>query len=255
MCVWKIYMSRYFITILFFFIHGFIFGINLESVDFYRSLDKEELLFVIHLLEREKNLTQKNEFFTYIDLAKQVLTERGVQVLSGGNELDGMHHINILQRPENYNSSKFVLKASKDLNIFVYFDGSDRFLKTLDGRNVGVQDGNFVILEPVSFKGYDNVSSEHTTIEIYETSILSPDFSKFVLDKLKPFVYVRELNKRVYLDDISKLSKGELLFLFYELFPISRLKGLQDWYNFGFSSILREIKKVYDIRINARKRE
>ncbi|UPA18012.1 hypothetical protein bpuCAU1_000536 [Borrelia puertoricensis] len=246
-------MGRYFITILIFFVHGFSFGINLESIDFYRSLEKKDLLFVIHLLERERYLTQKNELFTYIDLAKQVLSEMGFEVLSGGNKLDGIQHINTLQRPENYNSLKFVLKASKSLDIFVYFDDNDGFLKTLDGRNVGIQDGKFMILEPISFKSYDSLSNDHTTIEIYEMSIENPDFSKFVLDKLKPFVYIGELNKRVYFDDISKLSKGELLFLFYELFPLARLKGINDWYDFGFSSILREIKKIYNVKINSRK--
>ncbi|UPA16387.1 hypothetical protein bcCo53_000529 [Borrelia coriaceae] len=247
-------MIRYFVTILIFFIHSFVFGINLESINFYRSLEKKELLFMLHLLERERYLTQNDELLTYIDLIKEVLIEKHVQVLNGSDGSGDIQHGNSPQRPKNYNGAKFVLKASQALNIFVYFDVNDGFLKTLDGRNVGIQDGNFVILESLSFKGYDNVSREHSTIEVYEASVLNPDFSKFILDKLqKPFIYIEELNKRVYLDDISKLSKGELLFVFYELFPIARLKGIKDWYDFGFSSILREIKKIYNMKINSRK--
>ncbi|WP_024654803.1 hypothetical protein [Borrelia hispanica] len=251
-------MSRYFVMVLFLCIHNLIFGIkliDLENIDFYRSLEKQDLLFIIHLLEREKYLNQKDELFTYIDLANQALIEKGIQVLDGNDKLDDMQLINPLQRDnlDNYNSSKFVLKASKALNIFVFFDDLDGFLKTLDGRRVGVSDGNFVILEQVFFKGYNDVASEHATIEIYEKSILSPDFNKLILDKLGFFVYVGELNKKIYFNDIAKLSKGELLFLFYELFPISRLKGIKDWYDFGFTSIIREIKKVYNIRINSRK--
>ncbi|APR64980.1 hypothetical protein baBA2_000523 [Borrelia anserina] len=247
-------MGRYFLVILITFIHSFVFGINLEDIDFYRSLEKKDLLLVIHLLEREQYFTQKNELFTYIDLAKQALAERDVQFVSGSDELDEIQHINnTLQRPKNFDSSKFILKASKALNTSIYFDSGDGFLKTLDGRNVGIQDGNFVILDSVSFKAYDGVSSEYTTIEIYEKSILNPDFSKLVLDKLEPFVYVGELNKRVYFDDILKLSKEELLFLFYELFPISKLKGIKDWYDFGFSSMLRKIQEMYNVIINSRK--
>ncbi|ACH94767.1 hypothetical protein ACE4V3_01625 [Borrelia recurrentis] len=251
-------MSRYFVMVLFLCIHNLIFGIkliNLESIDFYRSLEKQDLLFIIHLLEREKYLNQKDELFTYIDLANQALIEKGTQVLGGNDKLDDMQLINSLQRDnlDNYNSSKFVLQASKALNIFVFFDDIDGFLKTLDGRRVSFSDGNFVILDQVSFKGYNNVASEHSTIEIYEKSILNPDFNKLILDKLGFFVYIGELNKKIYFNDIVKLSKGELLFLFYELFPISRLKGIKDWYDFGFTSIIREIKKVYNTRINSRK--
>ena len=75
-------------------------------------------------------------------------------------------------------------------------------------------------------------------------SILNPDFNKFRLDETGSFVLLSEFNKKVYLDDIQSLSKIELLFLFYELFPISKLKGVKDWYDFGFLSILKEIKKL-----------
>ncbi|WP_024653504.1 hypothetical protein [Borrelia persica] len=249
-------MSRYFIIVLVFCISNFAFGINLidlENIDFYRSLEKEDLLFIIRLLEREKYLNPKDELFTYVDLANQALSEKSVYVFSDNDELDDVQGINSLKRTDSYHSTKLVLKASRELNILVYFDEGDGFLKTLDGRHVGVREGNFVILDHVSLKGYDDVANEHSTIEIYEKSISNPDFSKLVLDKLGFFVYVGELNKKIYVNDISKLSKNELLFLFYELFPISRLKGIKDWYEFGFKSILREVKKVYNVRINSRK--
>ena len=250
-------MFRYFtIIISFLFIHGFIFGIDLKNINFYRYLENTELLLVIRLLEREKHFSQNNELFTYIDLAKQALSEKGIKIIKESTSLDSMQHNNDLRFLKNCNkNTKFILKASKDLNLFIYCDGNDGFLKTLDGRNIGIRDGKFVILDPLSFKGYEHISSEHSTIEIYNASVLEPDFSKFSIDKYGPFIYVEEFNKKVYFDDISKLSNEEVLFLFYDLFPVSRLKGIKDWYEFGFSSILKEIKKAYNVAmsLNARK--
>ena len=54
-------MNKCFLIILIFFIHGFVFGIDLENIDFYRSLDRKELVFVIHLFEREKYLSQNSK--------------------------------------------------------------------------------------------------------------------------------------------------------------------------------------------------
>ncbi|AWG42901.1 hypothetical protein CR532_02785 [Candidatus Borreliella tachyglossi] len=241
-------MNRYFFIILIFFIHGFIFGIDLESIDFYRSLEKKELIFVIHLLEREKYFSSNSKLLTYIGLAKEALAERNIRVLEGDNKLGDMP-----KQLKNYKDSKLVLSASRALNMLVYCDVSDGFLKTLDGRNVGIQDGNFVILGSEPINRYYDVSNEYTTVEIYKTSILNPDFSKFILDKSGSFVYIGEFNKKVYLDDVSNLSREELLFLFYELFPISKLKGVKDWYDFGFLSILKEVKKTYNIAINSRR--
>ncbi|BCR21953.1 hypothetical protein [Borrelia sp. HM] len=249
-------MFKYFtIIISVLFIHGSIFGIDLNNINFYRYLENTELLLVIQLLEREKHFSQNNELFTYIDLANQALTEKGIKIINENTNLDSMQHNNDLKYLKNCKNTKFILKASKDLNLFIYCDGNDGFFKTLDGRNIGFQDGKFVILDPLPFKGYENISSEHSTIEIYNASILEPDFSKFILDKYGPYVYVEELNKKVYFDDIAKLSNEESLFLFYDLFPVSRLKGIKDWYEFGFSSILKQIKKAYNIEIslNARK--
>ncbi|AHH04877.1 hypothetical protein BmHoA_00545 [Borrelia miyamotoi] len=248
-------MYMYFAIIFILFIQGFIFGINLESIDFYRSLEKKELLRVLYLLDRDKYFTKNNELFTYIDLAKQALIERGVKILSGSDKSDNVQNISDLKHLKNCNNAKFISKASEALNIFIYCDDNDGFLKTLDGRNIGIQDGNFVILNSLPFKGYDGISRGHSTIEIYNASILYPDFSKFLLDKSGSFVYVEEFNKRVYFNDISKLSKEELLFLFYELFPVSRLKGVKDWYDFGFSSILKEVKKAYNIEMNLNARK
>ncbi|WKC58084.1 hypothetical protein [Borrelia sp. P9F1] len=242
-------MNKFFLSILIFFIQGFVFGIDLEDIDFYRGLDREELVFVIHLFEREKYLSQNSNLLTYIDLAREALAERNIRVLQG----DIAGGIQSLRRPDAYSSARLVLSASRALNILVYCDGKDRFLKTLDGRNVGVQNGNFVILDSFHSKSYGDAPSEYTTIEIYEKSILNPNFNKFVLDKTGSFVYISELDKKVYLDDISSLSRMELLFLFYELFPISKLKSLKDWYDFGFSSIHKEIKKAYNVEINSRR--
>ncbi|MCD2372185.1 hypothetical protein LRB25_04670, partial [Borreliella burgdorferi] len=52
-------------------------------------------------------------------------------------------------------------------------------------------------------------------------------------------------------NDIPKLSKEELLFLFYELFPASKLKSLKDWNDFGFSSISKALNKIYSEKINS----
>ncbi len=102
---------------------------------------------------------------------------------------------------------------------------------------------------------YDDVPSEYTTIEIYNKSILMPNLNKFLLDKrLNPFIYLEDFNKNVYLNDIPKLSKEELLFLFYELFPVSKLKSLKDWNDFGFSSISKALNKIYSEKINSIKR-
>ncbi len=64
---------------------------------------------------------------------------------------------------------------------------------------------------------------------------------------------LEDFNKNVYLNDIPKLSKEELLFLFYELFPVSKLKSLKDWNDFGFSSILKVLNKIYSEKINSRR--
>ncbi|UGQ17323.1 hypothetical protein [Borrelia sp. RT1S] len=245
-------MNKFFLVILIFFIHGFVFGIDLEDIDFYRSLDREELVFVIHLFEREKYLSQNGNLLTYIDLAREALAERNIRVLQG-DRVGDVQHVESLRRPDGYSSARLALSASKALNILVYCDGKDRFLKTLDGRNVGVQSGNFVILDSFHSKSYGDAPNEYTTIEIYKESILNPNFNKFALDQTGSFVYISELDKKVYLDDVSNLSRVELLFLFYELFPISKLKSVGDWYDFGFSSILKEIKKAYNLEINSRR--
>ncbi|QMU99300.1 hypothetical protein F0310_02620 [Borrelia sp. A-FGy1] len=247
-------MNKFFLFILIFFIQVFVFGIDLENIDFYRALDRRELVLVIHLFEREKYLSQNSKLLIYIDLAKEALAEKDIRIVQDKNRVGEKSYIESLRRPENYSSEKFVLNVSKALNILIYFDSKDRILKTLDGRNIGIEDGKFVILDSFYKKSYGDVSKEHTTIEIYEVSILNPDFNKFRLDKVGSFVFLSEFNKKVYFNNISSLSNIEILFLFYELFPISKLKGIKDWFDFGFLSILKEIKKVYSLEIDSRRR-
>ncbi|UER67697.1 hypothetical protein LKV13_02695 [Borrelia sp. BU AG58] len=245
-------MNKCFLIILIFFVHGFTFGTDLEDIDFYRSLDRKELVLVIHLLEREKYLSQDGNISTYVGLAKEALAERDIRVLQD-DKVGDLQHAESLRRPDSYSSAKLALNVTEALNILVYCDSEDRFLKTLDGRNVGFQNGNFVILDSFHVKSYGDAPSEHTTIEIYKESILNPNFNRFESDKDGPFVYISEFDKKVYLGDISSLSRMELLFLFYELFPIAKLKSTKDWYDFGFSSILKEIKKAYNVETNSRR--
>nr|QBK62814.1 hypothetical protein EZU67_06730 [Borrelia miyamotoi] len=95
----------YFAIIFILFIQGFSFGINLESIDFYRSLEKKELLRVLYLLYRDKYFTKNNELFTYIDLAKQALIERGVTILSGSDQSDNVQNISDLKHLKNCNNA------------------------------------------------------------------------------------------------------------------------------------------------------
>ncbi len=222
--------------------------------NFYRSLEKEELMFFINLLKREQLTLANNCALEYIELAYKALKEKNINLLLKNNKelpADSDEH---LRQSKVYNNARLIFNATKDLNTLVHIS-KDGFLKTLDGRNVGVKDNKFIILDSfLNNDFYDDVSSEYTTIEIYNKSILMPNLNKFLLDKRSnPFVYLEDFNKNVYLNDIPKLSKEELLFLFYELFPVSKLKSLKDWNDFGFSSILKVLNKIYSEKINSRR--
>ncbi|AIJ29885.1 hypothetical protein [Borreliella valaisiana] len=235
------------------FVVTFSFGIDLNDFDFYRSLEKEELMFLINLLKREQLTLANSCALEYIELAHKALKEKNINSLFKNNkELVLDSNINHLRQSKAYNNARLIFSAAKDLNTLVHI-GKDGLLKTLDGRNVGVNNNKFIILD--SFLNnyfYDDVPSEYTTIEIYNKSILKPNLNKFLLDKRSnPFVYLEDFNKNVYLNDIPKLSKEELLFLFYELFPASKLKSLKDWNDFGFSSILKALNKIYSKKINS----
>ncbi|QUG72949.1 hypothetical protein FOV35_01630 [Borreliella afzelii] len=236
------------------FIVTFSFGIDLNDFNFYRNLEKEELMFFINLLKREQLTLANNCALEYIELAYKALKEKNINLLLKNNKelpADSYEH---LRQSKVYNNARLIFKATKDLNTLVHIS-KDGFLKTLDGRNVGVKDNKFIILDSfLNNDFYDDVSSEYTTIEIYNKSILMPNLNKFLLDKRSnPFVYLEDFNKNVYLNDIPKLSKEELLFLFYELFPVSKLKSLKDWNDFGFSSILKVLNKIYSEKINSRR--
>ncbi|QFI14644.1 hypothetical protein QIA37_03220 [Borrelia sp. CA_690] len=231
----------------------FSFGIDLNDFDFYRSLEKEELIFFINLLKREQLALANSCTLKYIELAYKVLKEKNINLLiknDKGLALDSS--INHLRQSKVYNNARLIFNATKALNTLVHID-KDGLLKTLDGRNVGVNENKFVILDSFSNNNfYDDMPSEYTTIEIYNKSILMPNLNKFLLDnRLNPFIYLEDFNKNVYLNDIPKLSKEELLFLFYELFPVSKLKSLKDWNDFGFSSILKALNKIYFEKINS----
>lgn len=236
------------------FIVTFSFGIDLNDFNFYRSLEKEELMFFINLLKREQLTLANNCALEYIELAYKALKEKNINLLLKNNKelpADSDEH---LRQSKVYNNARLIFNATKDLNTLVHIS-KDGFLKTLDGRNVGVKDNKFIILDSfLNNDFYDDVSSEYTTIEIYNKSILMPNLNKFLLDKRSnSFVYLEDFNKNVYLNDIPKLSKEELLFLFYELFPVSKLKSLKDWNDFGFSSILKVLNKIYSEKINSRR--
>ncbi|SCW28211.1 hypothetical protein SAMN02983004_00323 [Borreliella japonica] len=231
------------------------FGIDLNDFSFYRSLEKEELMFLINLLKREQLTLVNSCALEYIELAYKALKEKNINsLLKNDKELAVDNNIRHSIQSKVYNNARLIFNATKDLNTLVYIS-KDGFLKTLDGRNVGVKDNKFIILDSfLNNDFYDNVPREYTTIEIYNKSILMPNLNKFLLDKrLNPFVYLEDLNKNVYLNDIPKLSKEELLFLFYELFPVSKLKSLKDWNDFGFSSIFKALNKVYSEKINSRR--
>ncbi|WKC85437.1 hypothetical protein [Borreliella lusitaniae] len=229
------------------------FGIDLNDFNFYRSLEKEELMFLINLLKREQFALSNSFALEYIELAYKALKEKNINLLLKNDKelaVGGNKH---LKQSKAYNNARLIFSATKDLNTLVHMS-RDGFLKTLDGRNVGFKDNKFIILDSfLNNDFYSDVPNEYTTIEIYNKSILMPNLNKFLLDKrLNPFVYLEDFNKNVYLNDIPKLSKEELLFLFYELFPVSKLKSLKDWNDFGFSSILKALNKIYYEKINSR---
>ncbi|WP_151073577.1 hypothetical protein [Borreliella turdi] len=231
----------------------FSFGIDLNDFDFYRSLEKEELLFIINLLNREQLTLTNSCASKYIELAYKALKEKNINLLSKNDkELAVDSNIKHLRQSKVYNNARLIFNATKNLNALVHIS-KDGLLKTLDGRNVGVKDNKFVILDSfLNNDFYNDMPSEYTTIEIYNKSIIMPNLNKFLLDKRSnPFVYLEDFNKNVYLNDLPKLSKGELLFLFYELFPVSKLKSLKDWNDFGFSSILKALNKIYSEKINS----
>ncbi|WP_151060172.1 hypothetical protein [Borreliella turdi] len=231
----------------------FSFGIDLNDFDFYRSLEKEELLFIINLLNREQLTLANSCASKYIELAYKALKEKNINLLSKNDkELAVDSNIKHLRQSKVYNNARLIFNATKNLNALVHIS-KDGLLKTLDGRNVGVKDNKFVILDSfLNNDFYNDMRSEYTTIEIYNKSIIMPNLNKFLLDKRSnPFVYLEDFNKNVYLNDLPKLSKGELLFLFYELFPVSKLKSLKDWNDFGFSSILKALNKIYSEKINS----
>ncbi|MBB6031341.1 hypothetical protein HNR35_000305 [Borreliella spielmanii] len=232
----------------------FCFGIDLNDFNFYRSLEKEELIFFINLLKREQLVLANSSALEYIELAYKALKEKNKNLLLKNEKELAVDSNKHLRQSKVYNNSRLIFNATKDLNALVYIS-KDGFLKTLDGRSVGVKDNKFIILDSfLNNDFYDNVTSEYTTIEIYNKSILMPNLNKFLLDKrLNPFVYLEDFNKNVYLNDIPKLSKEELLFLFYELFPVSKLKSLKDWNDFGFSSILKALNKIYSEKINSKR--
>ncbi|AJA90645.1 hypothetical protein OY14_02635 [Borreliella chilensis] len=234
----------------------FSFGIDLNNFDFYRSLEKKELMFLINLLKREQITLANDCVLEYIEFAYKALKEKNVNLLlKNDRELAVDGNIKHLRQSEVYNNARLIFNVTKDLNTLIYIDGKDGLLKTLDGRNVGFKDSKFVILDSfLNNDFYDNMPGEYTTIEIYNKSILMPNLNKFLLDKRSnPFVYLEDFNKNVYLSDIPKLSKEELLFLFYELFPVSKLKSLKDWNDFGFSSIFKALNKIYSEKINSRR--
>lgn len=233
----------------------FSFGINLNDFDFYRSLEKEELMFLINLLKREQLNLANSCALEYIELAYKALKEKNINLLlKNDKELTVDSNIKHLRESKVYNNARLIFNATKDLNTLVHIS-KDGLLKTLDGRNVGFKDNKFIILDSfLNNDFYNDVPSEYTTIEIYNKSILMPNLNKFILDKRSnPYVYLEDFNKKVYLNDIPKLSKEELLFLFYELFPISKLKSLKDWNDFGFSSISKALNKIYSEKINSKK--
>ncbi|WNY66876.1 hypothetical protein [Borreliella lusitaniae] len=229
------------------------FGIDLNDFNFYRSLEKEELMFLINLLKREQAALSNSFALEYIELAYKALKEKNINLLLKNDKKLAVGGNKHLKQSKAYNNARLIFSATKDLNTLVHMS-RDGFLKTLDGRNVGVKDNKFIILDSfLNNDFYSDVPNEYTTIEIYNKSILMPNLNKFLLDKrLNPFVYLEDFNKNVYLNDIPKLSKEELLFLFYELFPVSKLKSLKDWNDFGFLSILKALNKIYSEKINSR---
>ncbi|WPM05799.1 hypothetical protein QIA41_01620 [Borreliella sinica] len=232
---------------------AFGFGIDLNDFNFYRSLEKEELMFLINLLKREQLILANSCALEYIELAYKALKEKNVNLLlKNDKELAVDSSIKHIRQSRSYNNVRLIFNATKDLNTLVHIS-KDGFLRTLDGRNVGFKDNKFVILDSfLNGNFYSDVPREYTTIEIYNKSILMPNLNKFLLDRrLNPFVYLEDFNKNIYLSDIPKLSKEELLFLFYELFPVSKLKSLKDWNDFGFSSILKTLNKIYSEKINS----
>ncbi|APS98721.1 hypothetical protein Bmayo_02655 [Borreliella mayonii] len=232
---------------------NFSFGIDLNDFDFYRSLEREELIFLINLLKREQLVLENSCALEYIELAYKVLKEKNINLLiKNDKELAVDSNTKHLRQSKAYNNARLIFKATKDLNALVHIS-RDGLLKTLDGRSVGVKENKFIILDSfLNNDFYGDVPSEYTTIEIYNKSILMPNLNKFLLDKRSnPFIYLEDFNKNVYLNDIPKLSKEELLFLFYELFPVSKLKSLKDWNDFGFSSILKSLNKIYSEKINS----
>ncbi len=58
------------------FIVNFSFGIDLNDFDFYRSLEKEELIFFINLLKREQLVLENSCALEYIELAYKALKEK-----------------------------------------------------------------------------------------------------------------------------------------------------------------------------------
>ncbi|WNY62979.1 hypothetical protein RAC47_02640 [Borreliella carolinensis] len=232
---------------------NFSFGIDLNDFDFYRSLEKEELIFLINLLKREQLVLANSFALEYIDLAYKALKEKNINLLLKNDKKLAVDSNKHLRQSKKYNNARLIFKVAKDLNTLVHIS-RDGLLKTLDGRSVSVnKDNKFIILDSfLNNDFYDDVPREYTTIEIYNKSILMPNLNKFLLDKrLNPFIYLEDFNKNIYLNDIPKLSKEELLFLFYELFPVSKLKSLKDWNDFGFSSILKVLTKIYSEKINS----
>ncbi|MBB6207817.1 hypothetical protein [Borreliella lanei] len=232
---------------------NFSFGIDLNDFDFYRSLEKEELMFFINLLKREQLVLANSCALEYIELAYKALKEKNINLLmKNDKELALDSNAEHLRQSKAYNNARLIFKATKDLKTLVHIS-RDGLLKTLDGRNVGFKENKFIILDSfLNNDFYDDIPSEYTTIEIYNKSISMPNLNKFLLDKrLNPFIYLEDFNKNIYLNDIPKLSKEELLFLFYELFPVSKLKSLKDWNDFGFSSISKALNKIYSEKINS----
>ncbi len=145
------------------FIVTFSFGIDLNDFNFYRSLEKEELMFFINLLKREQLTLANNCALEYIELAYKALKEKNINLLLKNNKelpADSDEH---LRQSKVYNNARLIFNATKDLNTLVHIS-KDGFLKTLDGRNVGVKDNKFIILDSfLNNDFYDDVSSEYTT--------------------------------------------------------------------------------------------
>ncbi len=129
------------------FIVNFSFGIDLNDFDFYRSLEKEELIFFINLLKREQLVLENSCALEYIELAYKALKEKNINLLlKNDKELAVDNNTEHLVQSKAYNNAKLIFNATKDLNTLVHI-GKDGLLKTLDGRNVGVKDNKFIILD------------------------------------------------------------------------------------------------------------